>query len=296
MRIGQYYGDTPRSYIPFVESNGHRVPANRLPSLQSVTGMNDLIAQWGQLQSAIEQDLGDLDAGAVQPEADGLRLAPPCDPAARVFGVGFNYQDHAREFGLDLPDTPLIFTIMRSALVGDGEDIEIRPDLTSEVDWEAELGVVVGRRMSSVEPNDVREAIFGYTICNDVTARDLQRIDGQWVRAKGLERSHPVGPVIVTAEDVPDPESLAISSYLNGQAMQRSSTTEFIFGVDEIVSFLSQAITLEPGDLVMTGTPAGVGAFRTPPIFLTHGDTVAIEIETIGALENRCTHVGIDLT
>jgi 5-carboxymethyl-2-hydroxymuconate isomerase len=160
--------------------------------------------------------------------------------------------------------------------------------LTQQVDFEAELAVVIGKTARHVSEADALDAVFGYTAANDVSARDLQFGDGQWVRAKSLDTFCPLGPVLVTADEIPDPQDLAIRCELNGQVVQESTTHEMIFGVAALVSFCSQAFTLEPGDVILTGTPHGTGAFRDPKLFMQNGDTVAVEIERIGRLVNPC--------
>ncbi|HEX2045707.1 MAG TPA: fumarylacetoacetate hydrolase family protein [Gaiellaceae bacterium] len=213
---------------------------------------------------------------------------PPTLPIARpgkIVCVGLNYSDHAEEQGLELPPRPLLFAKWPSAAIGPGEAI-VLPSLSREVDYEAELGVVIGARARAIRVDDALDHVAGYVCVNDVTARDLQFADGQWTRAKSLDTFCPVGPELVPAAEIPDPQSLAIRCLVNGEALQESSTAHMVFGVGEIVAFASEAITLEPGDLIATGTPAGVGYTRTPPRFLARGDTVTVEIEGVGALTN----------
>ncbi len=205
----------------------------------------------------------------------------------KIVCVGLNYRDHAEEQGTALPERPLLFAKWPNTLIGDGEPIRI-PAITTQVDYEAELGVVIGRRATSVSRDDALEHVRGYVVANDVSARDLQFSDGQWVRGKSLDTFLPVGD-LVPASAVPDPQALPIRALLNGETMQDSSTGNMIFGVAEIVAFVSQAITLEPGDLIITGTPAGVGAFRDPPVWLAPGDEITIEIDGVGSITNPVT-------
>jgi 2-keto-4-pentenoate hydratase/2-oxohepta-3-ene-1,7-dioic acid hydratase in catechol pathway len=198
--------------------------------------------------------------------------------------VGLNYRDHAEEQGVDLPERPLLFAKWQNTLIGPGEPIRI-PSITKQVDYEAELGVVIGRRASGVDAADALDHVAGYVVANDVSARDLQFSDGQWVRGKSLDSFLPVSD-LVPAADVPDPQALPIRAILNGDVMQDSNTSNMIFGVAEIVSFVSQAVTLEPDDLIITGTPAGVGAFREPRVWLKPGDEITIEIEGLGSITN----------
>jgi 2-keto-4-pentenoate hydratase/2-oxohepta-3-ene-1,7-dioic acid hydratase in catechol pathway len=205
----------------------------------------------------------------------------------KIVCVGLNYRDHAEEQGVALPERPLLFAKWPNTLIGDGDPIRI-PAISRQVDYEAELGVVIGRRASGVSVDDALSFVEGYVVANDVSGRDLQFSDGQWVRGKSLDTFLPVGDV-VPAGDVPDPQALAIRAVLNGETMQDSSTSNMVFGVAEVIAFVSQAITLEPGDLIITGTPAGVGAFRDPPVWMKPGDEITIEIEGVGSITNPVT-------
>jgi 2-keto-4-pentenoate hydratase/2-oxohepta-3-ene-1,7-dioic acid hydratase in catechol pathway len=209
----------------------------------------------------------------------------PIERPGKIVCVGLNYRDHAEEQGTALPPAPLLFAKWPNTLIGPGEPIVI-PPVTTQVDYEAELGVVIGERVRGVSEENALEAVRGYLCLNDVSARDLQFGDGQWTRGKSLDTFCPIGPALVTAAEVPDPQALAIRAIVNGQVLQDSSTSNMIFTVAEIIAYVSRAITLEPGDLIATGTPAGVGAFRDPPIWLQPGDEVTIEIEGLGALTN----------
>jgi 2-keto-4-pentenoate hydratase/2-oxohepta-3-ene-1,7-dioic acid hydratase in catechol pathway len=209
----------------------------------------------------------------------------PIERPQKIVCVGLNYRDHAEEQGTELPQAPLLFAKWPNTLIGPGEPIVI-PPITGQVDYEAELGVVIGERVRGAAAENALEAVAGYVCLNDVSARDLQFSDGQWVRGKSLDTFCPVGPELVPASDVPDPQALAIRALVNGEALQDSSTSNMIFSVAEIIAHVSQAITLERGDLIATGTPAGVGAFREPQIWLQDGDEVTIEIERVGALTN----------
>jgi 2-keto-4-pentenoate hydratase/2-oxohepta-3-ene-1,7-dioic acid hydratase in catechol pathway len=209
----------------------------------------------------------------------------PIDLPQKIICVGLNYRDHAEEQGTALPAAPLLFAKWPNTLIGPGEPIVI-PPLTTQVDYEAELGVVIGERVRAISEHEALGAVRGYLCLNDVSARDLQFADGQWVRGKSLDTFCPVGPELVPAGLVPNPGALAIRALVSGAVMQDSNTSQMIFSVAEIIAHVSRAITLEPGDLIATGTPAGVGAFRKPPVFLAPGDEVTIEIEGIGALTN----------
>jgi 2-keto-4-pentenoate hydratase/2-oxohepta-3-ene-1,7-dioic acid hydratase in catechol pathway len=213
-----------------------------------------------------------------------IHLGPLFRPR-NVLCIGLNYKDHAAEGGVPLPEKPVVFAKLTGCISGPGDPIVLPPD-TKEVDYEAELAVVMGRRCRGVSASDALGYVAGYTCLNDVSARDFQRGDGQWVRAKSQDSFGPMGPYLVTGEDIPDPQTLPIRSLVNGKIMQDSNTDKMIFGVRELVAFISRGITLEPGDVISTGTPHGVGFARNPPIFLKAGDQVVVEIEGIGKLIN----------
>jgi 2,4-didehydro-3-deoxy-L-rhamnonate hydrolase len=209
----------------------------------------------------------------------------PIERPGKIVCVGLNYRDHAEEQGVELPEEPLLFAKWSTALVGPGDPIVIPPAVTM-CDYEAELGVVIGSRVKDVSKENALEAVRGYLCANDVTARDLQFGDGQWTRGKSPDTFCPVGPALVPAAEVRDPHDLWIRATVSGEVLQDSTTANLIFGVDEVISHVSKTATLEPGDLILTGTPAGVGVFRTPRRLLEPGDEVTIEIEGLGALTN----------
>jgi 2-keto-4-pentenoate hydratase/2-oxohepta-3-ene-1,7-dioic acid hydratase in catechol pathway len=209
----------------------------------------------------------------------------PIERPSKIVCVGLNYRDHAEEQGAELPSAPLLFAKWPNALIGPGEPILI-PAVTRRVDYEAELGVVIAKRCRDVSADNALEAVGGYLCLNDVSARDLQFADGQWTRGKSIDTFCPVGPRVVPAEDVPDPQALGIRCLVNGEVMQDSTTANMIFSVAEVIAHASRTMTVEPGDLFATGTPAGVGVFRDPPVLLQDGDEVTVEIEGLGALTN----------
>ena len=222
-----------------------------------------------------------------QPIADADLLAPVPRPG-KVVAIGRNYREHAEEEGVEPPAAPLIFSKWPSSVVGPGAEIRWDPGLTTQVDYEAELAVVIGRPTRRVAAADALDYVLGYTCLNDVSARDLQFGDGQWARGKSLDTFCPMGPVLVTADELGDPQDLAITCSVDGEVLQDARTSQMYFSVAEIISHCSMAFTLEPGDIVATGTPSGVGVFRKPPRFLGEGDRVSVEIEGIGILENVC--------
>jgi 2-keto-4-pentenoate hydratase/2-oxohepta-3-ene-1,7-dioic acid hydratase in catechol pathway len=221
--------------------------------------------------------------------ADLTRRAPVTDPQ-KVICVGLNYRDHADEGGFEAPEEPVLFSKFPQSLVGADEAIEWDPELTSEVDYEAELVVVMGDRARNVEESDALEYVAGYTVGNDVSARDLQMSDEQWVRGKSLDTFGPIGPHVVTPDELGDVGGLDIWAEVNGERLQESNTRQLIFDIAELVAFCSRSFTLEPGDLIYTGTPDGVGYFREPQVLLDDGDTVTVGVEGIGELSNTCRH------
>ncbi len=211
--------------------------------------------------------------------------ALPIDRPGKIVCVGLNYSDHAEEQGTERPSAPLLFAKWPNALIGPGEAIVI-PRVSEQVDYEAELGVVIGERVRGVSQENALDAVRGYLCLNDVSARDLQFSDGQWTRGKSVDTFCPVGPQLVPASEVPDPQALGIRCVLNGELMQDSTTANMIFTVAQIIAYASATMTLEPGDLIATGTPAGVGVFRDPPVLMKAGDEVTIEIDGLGSLTN----------
>jgi 2-keto-4-pentenoate hydratase/2-oxohepta-3-ene-1,7-dioic acid hydratase in catechol pathway len=261
---------------PLAVVDGDRVAPLELDGIATV---DDLIAAGPQAWKAGAREGG-------EPLQPGMLDAPLKTPS-KIACVGLNYHDHCRETGMPAPKRPLIFAKFPSSLTGPDATIEWPDGLTEQVDWEAELAVVIGRRIRHASESEALDAIFGYTAANDVSARDLQFADQQWVRAKSIDGFCPLGPFIVTPDEFGDPQDKRLTARVNGETMQDSTTAEMIFGVAEIVSFLSHACTLEPGDLILTGTPWGVGGFRDPPVFLEPGDTVEIEVEGVGVLANE---------
>jgi len=209
----------------------------------------------------------------------------PIERPGKIVAVGLNYRDHAEEQAREAPASPMLFAKWATALIGPGEAIVI-PPIATKVDFEGELGVVIGERAKRVSKENALETVRGYICVNDVSARDLQYADKQFTRSKSLDTFCPVGPRLVPRDEVGDPANLRIRTTVNGETMQEASTAQLIFDVPTLIAFVSQAITLEPGDLICTGTPSGVGHFRDPPRYLGDGDEVVVEIERVGALRN----------
>jgi 2-keto-4-pentenoate hydratase/2-oxohepta-3-ene-1,7-dioic acid hydratase in catechol pathway len=217
-----------------------------------------------------------------------LDLLPPVPRPGQVIAVGRNYREHAAEESALLPGEPLLFAKLPGSLTAHGAPITWSASLSGQVDYEAELAVVIGRRARDVPPARALEHVLGYTCLDDVSARDLQVRDGQWTRAKGLDTFCPIGPWVVTADEIPDPGGLRVRCRVNGELRQDAPTADLVHGVADLIAFCSRSFTLEPGDIIATGTPGGVGAFRDPPTFLADGDLVEVDIDRIGTLSNRC--------
>jgi 2-keto-4-pentenoate hydratase/2-oxohepta-3-ene-1,7-dioic acid hydratase in catechol pathway len=212
-------------------------------------------------------------------------VTAPIPRPGKVICIGLNYRDHAIESNMPIPETPITFSKFSTCVVGP-EDAVVLPRGSEQVDYEAELAVVIGRVAKNVPKGKAYDHVFGYCNFNDVSARDFQFADKQWQRGKSCDTFAPLGPFVATTDEIPNPQNLAIKLRLNGETMQSSRTDQLIFGVPELVEFLSQVITLEPGDVIATGTPPGVGFARKPPVFLKPGDRMEVEIEGLGVLAN----------
>ena len=225
--------------------------------------------------------------GGVRHDPAHVRLLAPVPDPRKIICIGLNYRDHAAESGVPAPEEPVLFSKYPTALIGHGETI-VLPSVSQEVDYEAELVVVIGRGGRHIPRERAFEHVGGYAVGHDVSARDwqLNKPGKQWMAGKTFDTFAPVGPELVTPDEVPDPHKLGIRLRLNGQTMQDSSTSQLIFGVDELIAYMSQVFTLEPGDLIFTGTPPGVGMARKPPVWLKPGDTVEVEIDHLGTLRN----------
>jgi 5-carboxymethyl-2-hydroxymuconate isomerase len=263
-------GDT---IAPLAEATGHAT-------------LDALIAagpdQWTRAAAASEAALS---SSSARPLAE-TKLAAPLAAPAKIIAIGLNYMDHIRETGLPQPQRPLVFAKFLSSLAGPDDEIWWPDGLTEKVDWEVELTAIVGSRLRDVAVEDALDGIFGYTVGNDISARDLQFDDVQWVRGKSLDSFCPLGPSVVTADEFGEPQDKDLFLRVDGVAKQTSNTKEMIFGTAEIVSFLSHNFTLEPGDVILTGTPWGCGGFADPPEFLAAGNVVEAEVEGIGVLRN----------
>ena len=288
MRVGQYSADGEQPWCGIETDEG----VVALPEAGAAAGVDiprttgELLATWEWERKADLAVEHAVETGEGLHDPDGLeRHAPVSDPE-KVVCVGLNYRDHAEEGGNPIPDTPVLFSKFPTTVNGPDNTVRWDPDLTEKVDYEAELVVVIGEEARRVDPDEAMDHVAGFTVGNDVSARDLQHGDGQWIRGKSLDGFAPTGPDLVTRDEVDDPHDLDIWTEVNGERLQDSSTEEFIFGVDEVVSFCSQAFTLKPGDLIFTGTPPGVGVYREPPVLLEEGDEVTVGVEGLGELTN----------
>ena len=223
---------------------------------------------------------------------NSVRLLAPIPRPPKILCVGLNYRDHAFESGMDIPAVPTVFAKFSTAVIGSGAANMI-PPTTQKPDYEAELAIVIGRRGERIPRNNWQDYVFGYTILNDVSARDIQLATSQWTLGKSLSTFAPLGPHIVTRDEVPDQHTLDIRLSIGGETLQHSNTREFIFAVPDLLEYISRFVTLEPGDVISTGTPSGVGLGRRPPRWLQPGDEVVIEIDKIGILRNPVVAEGL---
>ena len=232
---------------------------------------------------------------ATGPDAQGVlqtasvELGPPVPDPEKIICIGLNYADHASEAGLAPTEVPVLFAKYRNSLVGPNSPI-LLPRVSKQIDYEGELAVIMGTRCKEVTEQEALQYVAGYSVFNDVSARDLQMQTSQFIAGKALDTFAPMGPGMVLASAIPDPQALLLTTRVNGQVVQHASTASMIFSVAAIISFLSSLMTLEPGDIIATGTPSGVGFKRTPPLFLQEGDVVEVEIEGIGQLSNPVMH------
>lgn len=255
--------------------------------------LDRLSIEWPADQSLFAQGV-DWVANLPRPsESDWIpvpaQLLPPVPAPEKIICIGLNYRDHAIETGAEIPTEPVVFSKFNSTLIGHGETIRL-PKVSKEVDYEAELVVIIGQSAKHVSADQAMDHVFGYTCGHDVSARDWQkgRPGGQWLLGKTFDTFAPIGPCLVTTRDIPDPSDLRVQMHLNGEVVQDSTTAQLIFDIPSLISHLSQIVTLKPGDLIFTGTPPGVGAARTPPLFLKPGDQCTVEIQGIGQLTNSC--------
>ena len=283
-------GHTDESWRAGVEHEGRVVDVAALwhDGVHETTTRQLLTAGPATVRQVFKQAREALDAG---PDAAGVfqaasvEIGPPVPDPDKIICIGINYADHASEAGLAQTEVPLFFAKFRNSLTGPTSPI-LLPRVSNQIDYEGELAVIIGTRCKDVSEQDALQYVAGYTIMNDVSARDLQMQTSQYMAGKALDTFAPMGPGMVLASDIPDPQTLQLTTRVNGQVVQHASTSTMIFSVAAIISFLSSLMTLEPGDIIATGTPSGVGFKRTPPLFLRDGDVAEVEIEGIGQIRN----------
>lgn len=263
--------------------------AARLDSPYSTTSLRAFLEVHGaNLQTVIGQLNAKIIEGAVSPVAtyESLRLGPPIADPAKVLCVGLNYSDHVGETGRAMPEYPDLFAKFATSLIGPYDVID-RSEVTSNLDYEGELAIVIGKTATRVEEADALSCVAGLSVLNDITARDLQYRGTQWLAGKAVDRATPFGPALVTLDEVGDPQALDIETYVNGNRVQGSNTRYMIFPIAKIVSYISQFLTLQPGDVIATGTPEGIGAKKNPPVWLQPGDKVEVRLANVGVLRNE---------
>jgi 2-keto-4-pentenoate hydratase/2-oxohepta-3-ene-1,7-dioic acid hydratase in catechol pathway len=276
-------------FVTFEESGSRHAGVavgDNVVSLEAA-GFSDLLSVLQGGHKAFEKVEAFIAANPVSRSLASVKLCAPIPPPPKILCMGLNYRDHAAEAHLEVPKYPVFFPKYDNTVIGSGEDIVI-PKNTTKPDFEAEFGFVVGRRARHVKAEEWRDYVFGYMNCNDVSARDFQMSVSQWTMGKNFDTFAPMGPWIVSADEIQDPHNLNITLTINGETMQSSNTRELIFKIPETVEFLSSVMTLEPGDVILTGTPAGVGFGRKPPRWLKPGDEVVVSVEGLGELRNRC--------
>jgi acylpyruvate hydrolase len=287
MRLVSYASGAPGEWRAGVVVGDHVVDAERagvalangagpLDTVRRVLGLGDRLGELASAAAASDEAVGAL---------SDLRLGPPVPDPDKILCIGLNYRAHADETQIDAPAVPTAFAKFRNSLVGDGAAIVI-PPAAHEVDYEGELAVVIGRRCRRVRPGEALAAVAGVMALNDVSARDLQMQTPQWTAGKAVDTFSPCGPALVLLDEVDDLQDLRLTTRVNGQVVQDARTSQMIFGVAEIIAFLSSVMTLEPGDVIATGTPDGVGYTRDPPLFLQPGDRVVVDVEGVGTLHN----------
>ncbi|MFC7068655.1 fumarylacetoacetate hydrolase family protein [Halobaculum lipolyticum] len=295
MELGQFEatdGDTAAPWAGAVVDDGvvalHEAGAGT--GIDLPTTVVDLLSvrNWrekAELAVAYAEDTGD---GLYA--RDAVETAAPVTDPQKVVAIGLNYLDHADEGGQDVPDVPLVFSKFPTCIVGPNDAVEWDPGLTEAVDYEGELVAVIGEEARDVDEAEALDYVAGYTVGNDVSARDIQLSDEQWVRGKSLDTFAPIGPHLVTPDEIDDVGALDIWTEVNGERLQDSNTEHLIFPIAELIAFCSRAFTLKPGDLIFTGTPDGVGYFREPQVLLEEGDEMTVGVEGVGKLTNTCRY------
>ena len=257
-----------------------------VPATETAVGVRQLLEQGPKaVDRALAQARQHLESGQGAVALDSVDIGPPVPDPDKILCLGLNYREHAAEAGMALPGVPVFFTKFRNSLGGPHSPV-LLPRISTQIDYEGELAVVIGKRCKEVSEAEALSYVVGYTIMNDISARDVQVQTSQWTAGKALDTFAPMGPGIVPASEIPDPQNLTLTTRLNGEVVQHTSTGDMVFTVAQAMAFLSNLMTLEPGDIIATGTPSGVGFTRTPPLFLKDGDVTEVEIEGIGKISN----------
>ena len=271
-----------------------------VPIAEAGLGVRHLLGQGpAALEQVFTRAQGQFGAGQDLLALDSVDLGPPVPDPDKILCLGLNYREHAAEAGLPLPAVPVFFAKFRNSLGGPYSPV-LLPRISTQIDYEGELAAVIGTRCKEVSEAEALKYVAGYTVMNDISARDVQMQTSQWIAGKALDTFAPMGPGLVPASEIPDPQNLTLTTRVNGQVVQHAHTGDMIFTVAQAVAFLSRLMTLEPGDIIATGTPSGVGFTRTPPLFLKDGDVTEVEIEGVGMIRNPVRqlqaqeHVGSD--
>ncbi|UTX52342.1 fumarylacetoacetate hydrolase family protein [Leucobacter aridicollis] len=278
-------GPTPELFI----ERGDRFVALRDLG-ETFSNLQELIEAGPDALARITTALADLPDGAGIP-SDGVSYAPAVINPPVVLAVGLNYDEHASELALDNDSGPVLFTLFPNSLNGHQGTVELPTRISEEVDYEGELGVIIGKPAKNVTPEEALDYVFGYTAINDITARNVQFAEPQWSRCKSFDGFTPIGPVVVTADEIPDPQALAITTDVDDLRVQDSTTEFMIRTVAELISSISQSLTIMPGTVISTGSPGGAGRSRKPPLYLTDGTVVTVTIEKIGAVTAHCVSI-----
>jgi 2-keto-4-pentenoate hydratase/2-oxohepta-3-ene-1,7-dioic acid hydratase in catechol pathway len=275
----------PRAGVLVGDADGRTVVDLQLLDPALPTDVVEILSGSVGDRTAIEAAVANAPTSACRPLSDVELLSPVLRPG-KIIAVGLNYRDHAEETGDAIPDYPVVFAKLPSSVTGPHADV-VYPAMSARLDYEAELGVVIGRRCRNISENEAGEVIGGYLVLNDISARDVQNRTSQWVLGKSFDTFAPMGPAVVTADSIRDPQDLGIRLHVNGELRQQSNTSNMIFTVRRLISLLSEVCTLEPGDIIATGTPGGVGIGFRPERLLSVGDRVTVEIDGIGSIANR---------
>lgn len=275
LRLGALREENAKSYVTDLNKQDPSLPSDIIAFLE---GGDATLAQAKKVLAATPAASGMA--------LESVKLAAPIPRPGKILCIGLNYRDHAAESGMALPEFPTVFTKYNNTVIGTGEPIVI-PSITTKPDWEVELGVVIGKRAKNVSESDALNYVAGYVPYHDVSARDYQTRTSQWTMGKTFDTFGPMGPALTTADEIADPHNLNVQLSIDGKIMQKSNTSNLYFTINQLIADITAVMTLEPGDLIATGTPGGVGQSRNPPRFLQDGEVVRIEIEKLGVLENR---------